>query len=129
MFSIAAILNKRQKGELYFGVKNDGTVIGQEINDESLRKVSQAIGNHIKPAIYPEIKIQQFGDRETDFAVMFYRHGTQKLSCTAQKTHKRKKGSMRCLNIAKSRGAEMTGKAAKQNQKFYSVYFSSTFTI
>ena len=65
MFSIAAILNKHQKGELYFGVKNDGTVIGQEINDESLRKVSQAIGNHIKPAIYPEIKIQPFGDRET----------------------------------------------------------------
>lgn len=65
MFSIVAILNKHQKGELYFGVKNDGTVIGQEINDESLRKVSQAIGNHIKPTIYPEIKIQQFGDRET----------------------------------------------------------------
>lgn len=65
MFSIAAILNKHQKGELYFGVKNDGTVIGQEINDESLRKVSQAIGNHIKPAIYPEIKIRQFGDRNT----------------------------------------------------------------
>lgn len=60
MFSIAAILNKRQKGELYFGVKNDGTVIGQEINDESLRKVSQAIGNHIKPAIYPKIKIKNF---------------------------------------------------------------------
>lgn len=31
MFSIAAILNKHQKGELYFGVKNDGTVIGQEV--------------------------------------------------------------------------------------------------
>jgi len=65
MFSIVAILNKHQKGELYFGVKNDGTVIGQEINDESLRKVSQAIGNHIKPAIYPEITIQEFGDRKT----------------------------------------------------------------
>lgn len=65
MFSIAAILNKHQKGELYFGVKNDGTVIGQEINDESLRKVSQAIGNHIKPVIYPEIKIQEFGNRKT----------------------------------------------------------------
>ena len=65
MFSIAAILNKHQSGELYFGMKNDGTVIGQEISDESLRKVSQAIGNHIKPAIYPEITIQQFGDRQT----------------------------------------------------------------
>lgn len=26
-----------RRGELYFGVKNDGTVIEQEINDESLR--------------------------------------------------------------------------------------------
>ena len=40
MISIAAILNKHQQGELYFGVKNDGTVVGQEINDETLRKVS-----------------------------------------------------------------------------------------
>ena len=31
MFSIVAILNKHQSGELYFGVKNDGTVIGQEV--------------------------------------------------------------------------------------------------
>ncbi len=65
ILSIAAILNKHQKGELYFGVKNDGTVVGQEISDESLRKVSQAIGYHIKPAIYPEIRIMEFGDRKT----------------------------------------------------------------
>lgn len=65
MISIAAILNKHQQGELYFGVKNDGTVVGQEINDETLRKVSQAIGNHIRPAIYPEITVKDFGARKT----------------------------------------------------------------
>lgn len=65
MMSIAAILNKHQQGELYFGVKNDGTVVGQEINDETLRKVSQAIGNHIRPAVYPEITIKEFGTRKT----------------------------------------------------------------
>lgn len=64
ILSIVAILNKHQKGELYFGVKNDGTVIGQVINDETLRKVSQAIGNHFTPPIYPEIKTVQFRDRE-----------------------------------------------------------------
>ncbi len=64
ILSIVSILNKHQKGELYFGVKNDGTVIGQIITDESLRKVSQAIGNHIAPTIYPEIKIIEFGDRK-----------------------------------------------------------------
>lgn len=33
------------------------------ISDESLRKVSQAIGNHITPAIYPEIKAVRIGER------------------------------------------------------------------
>lgn len=47
--SIASILNKHGQGELYFGVRNDGTVIGQEIGEDTLRTVSQAIGNHIKP--------------------------------------------------------------------------------
>lgn len=63
MISIAAILNKHQSGKLYFGVRNDGTVIGQEINDETLRFVSQAIGCHISPTIYPSIRKQQIGDR------------------------------------------------------------------
>lgn len=35
MLSIVAILNKHQSGKLYFGVKNDGVVIGQVINDET----------------------------------------------------------------------------------------------
>ena len=49
------ILNKHGSGELYFGVRNNGDVLGQAINDETLRKVSQAIKNHITPAIFPEI--------------------------------------------------------------------------
>ena len=50
--SIVAILNKHGAGELYFGVRNNGDVLGQEINDETLRKVSQAIKNHITPSIF-----------------------------------------------------------------------------
>ena len=49
---------------MYFGVKNDGTVLGQVINDETLRTVSQAIRNHITPAIYPEITRQTFEGRD-----------------------------------------------------------------
>lgn len=56
MQSISAILNKHQHGELYFGVKPDGTVVGQIVTEESLRDVSQKIGNFIEPKIYPEIK-------------------------------------------------------------------------
>ena len=54
--SICAILNKHQHGELYFGVKPNGTVIGQVVTEESLREVSQKIKNFIEPKIYPEIK-------------------------------------------------------------------------
>ena len=55
MYSICAILNKHRHGELYFGVKPDGTPIGQTVTEESLREVSQKIGNFIEPKIYPEI--------------------------------------------------------------------------
>lgn len=55
MHSICAILNKHQHGELYFGVKPDGTPVGQVITEESLREVSQKIKNFIEPKIYPQI--------------------------------------------------------------------------
>lgn len=53
--SICAILNKHQHGDLYFGVKPDGTPVGQMVTEESLRDVSQKIKNFIEPHIYPEI--------------------------------------------------------------------------
>lgn len=56
MNSICAMLNKHHYGELYFGVKPDGTVIGQVVTEESLREVSQRIKNFIEPRIYPEIR-------------------------------------------------------------------------
>lgn len=62
VISIASILNKHGSGKLYFGVKNNGEVIGQEISENTLRDVSQAISYHIKPAIYPEIAVQTYGE-------------------------------------------------------------------
>lgn len=38
--SICAILNKHHHGEIYFGVKPDGTPVGQIVTEESLREVS-----------------------------------------------------------------------------------------
>ena len=65
--SIAAILNKHGGGEIYFGVKNNGDVIGQEITDSTLRDISQAISNHIKPVIYPTIEKREYGDKEVAY--------------------------------------------------------------
>ena len=56
VISIASILNKHENGDLYFGIKNNGDVVGQEISDTTIREVSQAIRANIKPAIYPTIE-------------------------------------------------------------------------
>ena len=64
IISIAAMLNKHQKGELYFGIKPDGTPIGQEVTEKTLRDISQAIHNHITPQIFPEIKTVTINGKE-----------------------------------------------------------------
>ncbi len=56
IISIVSILNKHQKGQLYFGIKNDGTVIGQVIGKDTVRDISRAISSHIKPVIFPDIE-------------------------------------------------------------------------
>ncbi|MDO4199107.1 MAG: putative DNA binding domain-containing protein [Erysipelotrichaceae bacterium] len=53
--SISAMLNKHGKGKVYFGVKNNGDCIGQQISDNTLRDISRKIYEDIKPTIYPSI--------------------------------------------------------------------------
>lgn len=55
MISLASMLNKNGKGVLYFGVRNDGEIVGQQIGDRTLREISQGIANAIKPQIIPTI--------------------------------------------------------------------------
>ena len=64
VISIASILNKHQKGELYFGVKPDGTPAGQDVSEKTLREISQAIAAHIEPKIFPEISTVVFDGHE-----------------------------------------------------------------
>ena len=46
IISIAAILNKHRKGEIYFGIKNDGSVVGQDIGEQTIQDVSKAASGH-----------------------------------------------------------------------------------
>ncbi|MDP3048579.1 MAG: ATP-binding protein [Thermodesulfovibrionales bacterium] len=56
IISIAAILNKHQHGELFFGIKNNSTVTGQNVTEKTIRDVSKSIADHIEPKIYPHIE-------------------------------------------------------------------------
>ena len=53
--SVCAILNKHQQGILYFGVKNDGTPVGQIITESTIRDISRALTDNIEPRIYPTV--------------------------------------------------------------------------
>ena len=55
VISIAAILNKHGGGELYFGIRNDGTPMGMDISEKTLRDVSQAVAHSLEPKIYPKV--------------------------------------------------------------------------
>ena len=45
IISMVAILNKHGYGELFFGVKNNGDVVGQQISDKTLRdKLAVTLG-------------------------------------------------------------------------------------
>ena len=63
MISISSILNKHGVGTLYFGVKPNGDVVGQDVSESSLRDVSRFVYESIKPQIYPVIQEEILDDR------------------------------------------------------------------
>ena len=69
--SVASILNKHRGGTLYFGVRNDGEVIGQQVAESTLREISQAISHSIDPAVYPTIERLETDDGRTYVRVSF----------------------------------------------------------
>ncbi len=58
LISLVAILNKHGAGDLWFGFKNDGTPVGLEVSEKTLRDLSQSIAAHIEPKIYPQINVE-----------------------------------------------------------------------
>ena len=58
--AMSAMLNKHGRGELYFGVKDNGEVIGQDATDATIRQIAGWISDKVEPSISPTI------DRLTD---------------------------------------------------------------
>lgn len=55
IISIVSILNKHQKGDLYFGIKNSGEIVGQTVTENTLREISRALSDNVEPKIFPKI--------------------------------------------------------------------------
>ena len=56
IISMVSIPNKRRNGELYFGIRNDGKIIGQDISEKTLRDISRSVSDHIEPRVFPKIE-------------------------------------------------------------------------
>ncbi len=70
--SISAMLNKHHKGTLYFGVKDNGDVIGQDIGKDTLNKLSRDISEFIKPAVYYEVEQKNTREGMSFIEVIFH---------------------------------------------------------
>ena len=57
IISIASMLNKNGEANLFFGIKNNGEIYGQDVGSLTTNKISNEIKNFIKPIIFPKIEI------------------------------------------------------------------------
>ena len=56
VISLCAMLNKHEQGNVYFGIKDDGSVCGQEIGKKTTADISHEIMNNLKPL--PKISVE-----------------------------------------------------------------------
>ena len=64
VISIVSILNKHGKGKLYFGITDDGKIIGQHIGKSTIKDISKSIADYTDPKIYPDIKTQKISGKD-----------------------------------------------------------------
>lgn len=74
--SMSSILNKHGSGVLFFGVDNNGDVVGQQIGIDTLNKLSQDIANSIRPVCNYSIELKSTSDSKQFIQVDFKGNNT-----------------------------------------------------
>lgn len=64
IISIVSILNKHKSGKLYFGIKDNGEIVGQDVSSKTIREVSKTISENIEPKIYPTVNKIKLENKE-----------------------------------------------------------------
>lgn len=60
--TLAAMLNKHGKGEVCFGVLDDGEVCGLNLGNKTIKDISEQIAEKIKPTVIPTITVERYDD-------------------------------------------------------------------
>ena len=64
VISLASMLNKNGHGVLFFGVKNDGSIFGQQIGMNTTSDISKEIKNYLRPVVVPSISVEQIDEKQ-----------------------------------------------------------------
>ncbi|MEE8836469.1 MAG: RNA-binding domain-containing protein [Eubacteriales bacterium] len=64
VISLCAMLNKHKKGAVYFGIKDDGVVCGQNIGKKTTSDISHEIRNNLKPIPNVSITVETIDDKD-----------------------------------------------------------------
>ena len=64
VISLSSMLNKNQHGILLFGVKNDGSVVGQQIGKNTTTSIANEIKYHLKPFVSPKIEVKKIENHD-----------------------------------------------------------------
>ena len=64
LIALTAMLNKSGKAKVYFGVADDGTILGLEgsIGQETIKKIGTRVAEQVRPVIAPKISFESYGD-------------------------------------------------------------------
>lgn len=58
--SLIAMLNKHSKATIFFGVKDNGSVVGVSLGNKTLKDISEIVTSKVKPAIVPTITEEKY---------------------------------------------------------------------
>lgn len=63
--SLTAMLNKGGSGTVYFGVRNDGEILGLDgmLGQETVKKIGTRIAEVVRPAVVPKIYFEEHGEK------------------------------------------------------------------
>lgn len=62
--SVVAMINKNGTATIYFGVKDDGTISGVSVGNKTIKDISSAVTERIKPTVIPKITEEQYEGKD-----------------------------------------------------------------
>ena len=74
--SIVAMINKHRRGEVYFGIADDGKILGLTIGRTTIKDVTQAVVDNTESKVYPKVEVRQIDGRK---CIVVEAHGNEGL--------------------------------------------------